>query len=82
MRLAVALGQTIRIVRTEQFLTLRELAAKANCSIGHVSEMERAIKAPTPEMLENLSRGFGISTIALLNRVIETLNKEEQQCSQ
>jgi hypothetical protein len=33
-------------------------------------------------MLENLSRGFGISTVELLIRVAATLTKEEQKCSQ
>jgi transcriptional regulator with XRE-family HTH domain len=82
MKLDAAIGQTLREIRTEQFLTLRQAAIKSLVSIGHLSDLERAAKQPSTQMLESIARGYGLPTTELLNRVVETLYKEEQKCSQ
>lgn len=82
MRLQVAVGQTLRDIRTERFLTLRQAAGLTLCSIGHLSDVERAEAQASHEMLESLAKGYELSTTELLNRVVQTLNKEEQRCSQ
>jgi transcriptional regulator with XRE-family HTH domain len=82
MRLDTAIGQTLREIRTEQFLTLRQAALLTLASIGHLSDIERAAKQPSTQMLESIARGYGLPTTELLNRVVKTLYKEEQKCSQ
>jgi transcriptional regulator with XRE-family HTH domain len=82
MRLQVAVGQTLRDIRQERKLTLRRASALTLCSIGHLSDVERAAAQATDEMLESIAKGYDLSTIELLNRVVQTLNREEQQCSQ
>jgi len=82
MRLEVAIGQTLREIRTEQFLTLRQAALLTLASIGHLSDIERAATQPSAQMLESIAKGYGLPTSELLVRVVATLNKEEQKCSQ
>jgi transcriptional regulator with XRE-family HTH domain len=82
MRLDTAIGQTLREIRTEQVLTLRQAASKSLVSIGHLSDLERVRREPSSQMLESIARGYGLPTSELLIRVIATLNKEEQKCSQ
>jgi transcriptional regulator with XRE-family HTH domain len=82
MRLDVALGQTLRDIRTEHSMLLRQASRQTLCSLGHLSDVERGKKQVSLQMLESLAKGYGLSTTELLNRVVETLNKEEQQCSQ
>lgn len=82
MKLAVAISETLREIRHEQELTLRQASKLTLCSIGHLSDLERARREPTSQMLESLAKGYAFSTTELLNRVVETLNKEEHKCSQ
>jgi transcriptional regulator with XRE-family HTH domain len=82
MKLQTAVGQTLRELRTERFLTLRQASKATLCSIGHLSDLERASKDASSQMLETIAKGYDISTLDLLNRVVQTLNKEEHKCSQ
>lgn len=82
MRLAVAIGHTLRNIRHEQELTIRQASALTLCSIGHLSDLERARREPSSQMLESIATGYGLPTVELLNRVVETLYKEEHKCSQ
>jgi transcriptional regulator with XRE-family HTH domain len=82
MRLDAAIGQTLREIRTEQVLTIRQASSLTLCSIGHLSDLERVRREPSSQMLESIAKGYGLPTSELLIRVIATLNKEEQKCSQ
>lgn len=82
MRLATAIGETLREIRQEQELTIREASKLTLCSVGHLSDLERARREPSSQMLESLAKGYAFSTTELLNRVVETIQREEHKCSQ
>jgi transcriptional regulator with XRE-family HTH domain len=82
VRLDTAVGQTLRNIRQEHSMLLREASLQTLCSLGHLSDVERAKKQISLQMFESLAKGYGLSTVELLNRVAETITKEEQKCSQ
>lgn len=61
-----ALGAVIRDQRVESSRTLRELSRLSGVSISHISDIERGIKDPSSEMVEDLCDSLDISLQELL----------------
>lgn len=60
MILRVAVGDVVRELRTQKGWTLRKLSAKANVSIGYLSEVERGIKEMSSEVIQSVADGLGV----------------------
>lgn len=68
--LRVAIGEVLRQERTGCRMTLRDVAAEANMSLGYLSELERGLKDPSSEMLAVLCEALGITMKELLAEVM------------
>jgi transcriptional regulator with XRE-family HTH domain len=68
-----AIGETLRAVRTERGLTLRQVAEGAHVSISYLAEIERGEKDPSSRVLESVAEGLGMETGILLLRIAATL---------
>ena len=68
-----AIGETLRAVRTERGLTLRQAAEGAHVSISYLAEIERGEKDPSSRVLESIAEGLGMETSTLLLGIAATL---------
>lgn len=68
--LRVAIGEVLRQERTGCGMTLRDVCAEANMSLGYLSELERGLKDPSSEMLATLCDALGITMKELLAEVM------------
>jgi transcriptional regulator with XRE-family HTH domain len=60
-------GEKLRILRTQEGMTLQELAYKLGLSAhGYISELESGKKKPTAEFILNVARLFNVTTDQLL----------------
>jgi predicted transcriptional regulator len=50
----VELGEAMRARREEIGLSVRDLAKRAKCSPTHVSDVERALRQPSQELIERI----------------------------
>lgn len=75
MQLVNAVGDTVRRLRQEQGLTLRDLASMKHVSIGYLSEVERGHKQVSYEILESLATGLQFSTAGFLKEVYEYMEE-------
>jgi transcriptional regulator with XRE-family HTH domain len=73
MRLGNAFGDTIRLLRTDRSLTLREVSERAKVSLGHLSEIEMGKKNASNEVLEAIALGLDLSTTELIGEVYDYL---------
>jgi transcriptional regulator with XRE-family HTH domain len=65
-------GEKLRILRTRQGMTLKELAlALGHTAHGHISEIESGKKKPTAEFVLSVARLFNVSTDQLLRDELE-----------
>jgi transcriptional regulator with XRE-family HTH domain len=71
-----AIGGTLRTIRTENGLTLRQVAEGAHVSISYLAEIERGEKDPSSRVLESVAEGLGIEMRDLLLRIATTLAPE------
>jgi DNA-binding XRE family transcriptional regulator len=71
-----AIGETLRAIRTESGLTLRQVAEGAHVSISYLAEIERGEKDPSSKVLESIAEGLGIEVGDLLLRIATTLKPE------
>jgi len=55
-----ALGPRIRGLRQRRGLTLAKLAAQADLSVGHLSQVERGLSTPTIPQLQRISHAMGV----------------------
>jgi transcriptional regulator with XRE-family HTH domain len=67
------IGRVLRRVRTAQGKTLRDVAAAAGVSIGHLSEVERGRKEPSSEVLAAICGALGLHLHDLLAAVLREL---------
>lgn len=74
----VAVGRVLRDHRLESSMTLRELSKKSGASLGYISEVERGIKDPSSEMLEDLCDALDITVAELLVGAVGDLNTVAQ----
>jgi transcriptional regulator with XRE-family HTH domain len=77
MKLQNAIGETIRELRQEKQMTLRQLSALSFVSLGHLSEVERSVKLATPELLECIAFGLEMPTWKFLMEVAIKMSVEE-----
>ena len=64
-----AIGDTLRAERTEQGLTLKQVAEGAHVSVSYLAEIERGEKDPSSRVLENIARGLDVEISELLVRI-------------
>lgn len=75
MHLIQAIGMTLRELRHEQKLTLRQVSDRAHVSIGYLSEVERGDKSASGDMIEAIAKGLNISTTELVGEIYEYLKE-------
>src|SRR5215210_7530011 len=68
-----ATGETLRGVRKERGLTLRQVAEGAHVSVSYLAEIERGEKDPSSRILESIAGGLDIEMSGLLIRIAEVL---------
>ena len=71
--LRVLVGQRLRRARTARGRTLRDVAAAAGVSIGHLSQVERGLAEASSEVLAAVCRALGLPLAALLRAVVVDL---------
>jgi XRE family transcriptional regulator, stress-response regulator len=71
-----AIGETLRAVRNERGLTLRQVAEGAHVSISYLAEIERCEKDPSSRVLESVAEGLGVEMGSLLLRIATALEPE------
>lgn len=71
-------GAVLRRARQEQGLTLRDVAARAQMSLGYVSEVERGQKEASSELLAALAGALDVPLSAVLREVSDELAFAEQ----
>jgi len=54
------LGKNIKLLRTRRGLSQADFAEKANISITFLSNIERGIKYPQPEILSKIANALGV----------------------
>jgi len=65
-------GEKLRTLRTQNGMTLKELALTLGFSAhGYISEIETGKKRPTAEFVLNVARLFDVSTDQLLKDELE-----------
>lgn len=69
------LGDTLRTVRTEKNLTLREVKDQSHVSLGYVSEVERGRKEVSSEFLEHICSSMDIKMSEVLRMTADKLEK-------
>lgn len=75
MKLREAVGGTIRKIRTEQGLTLREVASRRYIAVGYLSELERGQKDASSEVLDNIANALDMTTLELLKEIYDYLEE-------
>ena len=69
-------GEKLRVLRTSQDMTLKELAVALGLTAhGYISEIEAGKKKPTAEFVLKVSRLFKVSTDQLLKDEVEIEEK-------
>jgi transcriptional regulator with XRE-family HTH domain len=71
-----AIGETLRALRTERGLTLRQVAEGAHVSVSYLAEIERGEKDPSSKVLENVAGGLEVGVGDLLLRIAATLEPQ------
>lgn len=59
------IGEYIRAQRTKARISLRELAKQAGVSNPYLSQIERGLRKPSAEILQQIAKGLRISAEAL-----------------
>jgi transcriptional regulator with XRE-family HTH domain len=75
MKLNNAVGSTIRNLRQEKNMTLRNLADKSHVALGYLSEVERGHKDASNQILESIASGLELTTIELVGELYEYLKE-------
>jgi transcriptional regulator with XRE-family HTH domain len=57
----MSLAKSIRVLRTRQKVTVRQLAVRIDRSIGFISQIERGLSQPTVEDLHCISQALGVT---------------------
>ncbi|PTW90462.1 transcriptional regulator with XRE-family HTH domain [Microbacteriaceae bacterium MWH-Ta3] len=63
------LGGVFRDARKRQGLTLSVVSESARVSQGYISELERGLKEPSSEVINNLARAYGMTLSEVLFEV-------------
>ena len=65
----IALGDTLRELRTEQNRTLRQVSQVSTMALGYLSEVERGQKEVSSEILTDVAKALGFSVGQLITIV-------------
>lgn len=71
------IGEVLRTQRVARGLTLRQVSARAQVSLGYISEVERGHKEPSSELLAALCAALEVSLSQVLRDVSSILELEE-----
>jgi transcriptional regulator with XRE-family HTH domain len=73
-----AVGYTLRKIRQEKNLTLRQVSSKSFVALGHLSDIERATKSPSLVVIEQVCiNGLDIQMTELMKEIYKTLKESE-----
>lgn len=72
-----AMGETIRTLRLEAGMTLREVSVASMVSLGYLSEIERGCKEASSEVLFSITRALGVSLSVMLLLVSQKVAEQE-----
>ncbi|MBX6752859.1 MAG: helix-turn-helix transcriptional regulator [Thermorudis peleae] len=70
-----ALAHLLTRWRGERGWSLREVSERSGLSIPYLSELERARKAPSVDVLEHLAHAYGVSLAVLLRELASLLDR-------
>jgi transcriptional regulator with XRE-family HTH domain len=71
------LGKNIKILRARRGLSQADLSEKANISIPFLSNIERGIKYPQPDMLSRIANALGVEVSELFITKLEITESKE-----
>ncbi|CAB5239202.1 unannotated protein [freshwater metagenome] len=77
MLLREAVGRVLRLARTSQSRTLRDVARDARVSLGYLSEVERGQKEASSELLNSICNALGLSLSILMSDVALEIKSTE-----
>lgn len=75
MNLQEAIGGTIRKIRHEQGLTLREASSRNHIAYGYWSEVETGKKGASNHILEHMANALDLTTIELVEEIYNYLKE-------
>jgi transcriptional regulator with XRE-family HTH domain len=67
------IGDVLRLARTSQRRTLREVSDSARVSLGYLSEVERGRKEASSELLDAICKALNIPLSAVLSDAAERM---------
>jgi transcriptional regulator with XRE-family HTH domain len=73
--LGLAVGDTLRKIRLEQGLTLRDVSARSYIALGYLSELERGHKQASYDVLESLASTLHLTTKQLIKEIYDYLEE-------
>lgn len=80
--MGTAQGAVLRKERENQSKSLRIVSKNAYIALGYLSEVERGIKNPSPEILRNICSALGVSVPQLLRSTADHMdNTKEKICT-
>ncbi|MDN5697282.1 MAG: helix-turn-helix domain-containing protein [Rubrobacter sp.] len=68
-----AIGETLRSIRNERSLTLRQVSEGSHVSVSYLAEIERGEKDPSSRVLESVAAGLDIEVSELLIKISAAL---------
>lgn len=72
-----SVGRALRLARTEQSRTLRDVAREARVSLGYLSEVERGHKEASSELLNSICEALGLTLSAVMAEVTREISAAE-----
>ncbi len=78
MNLAIALGDSIRVMRMEKSMTLRDLSAKSHISLGYLSEVERGTKEVSSVVLDCVAQGLDVPLYVIIEEASRKMRDSEE----
>jgi transcriptional regulator with XRE-family HTH domain len=70
-------GKNIKILRARRGLSQADLSEKAGISVNFLSNIERGIKFPQPDMLSKIATAFGVEVNELFFENLTTIKDNE-----
>jgi transcriptional regulator with XRE-family HTH domain len=77
MSLNSVIGESIRDIRKEKHLTLRQVSKKASIALGHLSDVETGKKNASNDLLEAIARGLEVTISDLIGEVYSYLKEQD-----
>lgn len=72
-----AMGESLRTLRLEAGMTLREVSVSSMVSLGYLSEIERGCKEASSEVVYSIARALGVSLSGVLTMVSQNVEEQE-----